>query len=251
MIDFHDKRYQYNYATRRADVSWIKKMSILLDSPTGHAVDIGCGGGIYTRALTSLGFDTVTGVDSSLPILEVAKQLHPTLPFHHGQAEATGLASGHYSLVYCRALIHHLNEVEPFLSEAFRLLENDGQLIVQDRTSEDCFLQGSPSHIRGYYYNLFPHLQEIERKRRPTIQMLSSTIIRSGYEVERVETFWETRQTSSKQHFLQEIRARTGRSILHALSDHELNKLIAYLDQQIQDEFIEETDRWTIWVARK
>jgi 2-polyprenyl-3-methyl-5-hydroxy-6-metoxy-1,4-benzoquinol methylase len=50
-------------------------------NPTSaDVVDIGCGGGTYLRAWHELGAATVTGVDSSGPILEAARESHGDLP---------------------------------------------------------------------------------------------------------------------------------------------------------------------------
>ena len=45
---------------------------------------------------------------------------------------------------------------------------------------------------------------------------------------------------------------RTGRSILHELTDQELEDLVRYIEQNVEKlEPIKEEDRWTIWIAEK
>jgi hypothetical protein len=49
-----------------------------------------------------------------------------------------------------------------------------------------------------------------------------------------------------------DLKARTGRSILHELTDAELNTLIDYISTKIdRSGIINEVDYWTIWVAGK
>ena len=57
-----------------------------------------------------------------------------------------------------------MQDIPTFLREASRILKKNGVLIVQDRTIEDCTIPGSPEHIRGYFFSIFPKLIEIESK---------------------------------------------------------------------------------------
>ncbi|MDO7267007.1 class I SAM-dependent methyltransferase [Shouchella clausii] len=73
-MDFHDKRNQNSYSGRTADSKWLTTIAHQL--PRKHidtAADIGCGGGIYTRALAMIGIPHVIGIDSSAQMLADAK----------------------------------------------------------------------------------------------------------------------------------------------------------------------------------
>ncbi len=65
--------------------------------------------------------------------------------------------------------------------------------------------------------------------------------------------FWETRALyESKEPLLEDIRSRTGRSILFDLDDKELERLVGMLNEKISvNGPLEEKDRWTIWKAVK
>ena len=119
-IDFHSKENRYTYTTRTADDEWKKTLTQLVPMETiSKAVDVGCGGGIYSKALADMGVDSVTGVDFSEKILEGAKENckdYRNLSLRYGSAYDTGLNSGDVDLVLERALIHHLDE----LQHAFR-----------------------------------------------------------------------------------------------------------------------------------
>ena len=64
---------------------------------------------------------------------------------------------------------------------------------------------------------------------------------------------WETRKVyEEKAQLLQDIRNRTGRSILHELEEEELQQLVKHIDDSLDtDSTIVEKDRWTIWKAVK
>ncbi|MFB4162342.1 hypothetical protein ACE1TI_00610 [Alteribacillus sp. JSM 102045] len=55
-----------------------------------------------------------------------------------------------------------------------------------------------------------------------------------------------------KKQMLNEIRSRAGRSILHELSNAEIEELITYINHQVTEKGkLEEKDRWTVWTAVK
>jgi hypothetical protein len=67
-----------------------------------------------------------------------------------------------------------------------------------------------------------------------------------------IHQLWETRQRhADREDYLMEIGRRTGRSILHELSDAELAHLVEELRQRLHDEPFEERDRWTLWRAER
>jgi ubiquinone/menaquinone biosynthesis C-methylase UbiE len=157
-IDFHADNNRFSYAARQADASWIAAIQEIIDVRGKQAADIACGGGIYAKALASMGATSVTGVDFSEVSLKVAQEHcrdYASINFATGNALNTGLSDNQFDLVLERALIHHLvrDDVRVCFAEALRLLKQGGILIVQDRTPGDCLLPGSTRHIRGYLFS--------------------------------------------------------------------------------------------------
>ncbi|SES66329.1 Ubiquinone/menaquinone biosynthesis C-methylase UbiE [Oceanobacillus limi] len=256
-MDFHSKQNRFSYTTRTADNSWIQTIKDLVPiKQISNAIDIGCGGGIYSKALSDMGVASVTGVDFSKEILEGAKENckdYSNISFLQGNAFDTGVVGGSYDFVLERALIHHIDDLESCFEEAYRILDSDGYLIIQDRTPDDCFVKGSSEHIRGYFFEHFPKLVEIEAQRRHDSKLIMQTLKAIGFtEMEEV-TLWETRKVyENKEALLLELRERIGRSILHELTDSELNQLVHHIDNSIAKEsLIVEKDRWTMWKAVK
>jgi hypothetical protein len=64
-----------------------------------------------------------------------------------------------------------------------------------------------------------------------------------------VQTVWETRRTYRNfDELADDLRQRTGRSILHELDDVELDDLIAFVEARVpRDGVIVEKDRWSLW----
>jgi len=262
-IDFHAAENRLSYAIRQADSSWETAISDMVDVKGKRVLDIGCGGGIYTKALAEMGAASVTGVDSSKTMLEGAIENcrgYDNIDFVTGNALNTGLLAERYDLILERALIHHLapGDLRTCFVEAFRLLRFGGMLIVQDRTPEDCLLPGSKSHIRGYFFSRYPRLISYEVARRPRSEMVLQTLRQVGFQWTEDRKLWETRAIYANLNSLTaDLLARTGRSILHELTDNELQDFvtyIAYIEEYAQNDDgaeIVEQDRWTIWSAVK
>lgn len=80
---------------------------------------------MYTREWLRLRAASVVAVDSSNGILQSARDLigdHPHVRFHLGDALSTNLPESSADVVFARALVHHLADLEAFVCEASRLL---------------------------------------------------------------------------------------------------------------------------------
>ena len=257
-IDFHAERNRHTYTTRQADTSWVAAIEKIVDWEGKRVADIGCGGGIYSKALIEMGAIAVTGVDFSEEIVKGACENcrdYPTIQFVIGNALNTGLPGEAYNVILERALIHHLKKVDlsACFAEALRLLKAGGKLLVQDRTPEDCLLPGSATNIRGYFFACYPKLVEKEVARRRDSAVVRQALQTAGFQQCREEQLWETRAVYPNIGPLaNDLLARTGRSILHELTDEELHDLVEYIGAQLEGrEKIVERDRWTIWIGVK
>lgn len=255
-INFNDERNKFTYTGRTADESWTKAI-LSLDNPNGLRIaDVGCGGGIYSRAWLALGAREVIGVDSSPNMISAATENCSDLSsvsFEVGDATNTGLTESSVDVVFQRALIHHLTDIRPCLEEAIRILKPGGKVIIQDRIPDDIALPGSSENIRGYFFECFPRLLKIESGRRRTDEAVLSELNTVGFEHADSIPVWETRKAYPfKEELLEDVRQRKGRSILHELNDSEIESLVSFIDERL-DEFggIVEKDRWTIWNATK
>jgi SAM-dependent methyltransferase len=252
-IDFHAEGNRRTYSGRSADETWREAVRRLVDPRGVDVVDIGCGGGTYTRAWHELGAATVTGVDFSEPILAAARESHGDLPgvsLRSGDAAATGLPDGCADVVFERALVHHVPDLTAVAVEAARLLRPGGVLLVQDRTPGDVARPGSPTHPRGWLFEVFPRLLVVEDARRPSTELVRDALAAAGLDDISTHPLDEVRRRyDDREDYLAEIAARTGRSILHELTDDELHTLVTELRRRLPDGPLVEEDRWTIWRA--
>ncbi|GCE47939.1 ubiquinone/menaquinone biosynthesis C-methylase UbiE [Thermosporothrix hazakensis] len=258
-IDFHATRNHRSYADRQADSTWRDFMRALITIEGKDIADIGCGGGIYTAAFADMGAAHVTGVDFSETMLQDAREQcsgYDTVSFQQGDALHTGLADAHFDVILERGLTHHLKQEQlpACFAEAYRLLRPGGVLFVQNRTPEDCQLPGSDTNPRGYFFEKFPRLLTIETSRRPNSVTTMAALQQAGFTRIEERHLWEIKEVYPNIEKLTEhILTRKGRSILHELTDTELQELAEYIRERYSDQQgeIVEQCRWTVWCAWK
>ncbi|SFJ80647.1 hypothetical protein [Thermoflavimicrobium dichotomicum] len=111
------------------------------------------------------------------------------------------------------------------------------------------------NHIRGYFFEVYPRLIDKEAKRRHDSKTVKEALLKVGFRSVDEHKLCETRKIyTDLEELKDDLLARTGRSILHELSDPELKYLVQYISERLRNrstQEIVEQDYWTIWVARK
>jgi len=98
-----------------------------------RALDVGCGGGRWTRWLAERGAEPV-GIDPTAAMLETARRLSPGLTFHRMSATTIDLPEASFDLVMAVTVIQHLRPDEQARAAAAmsRVLRSGGHLFVFD-----------------------------------------------------------------------------------------------------------------------
>ncbi|MNR46552.1 hypothetical protein D3C85_1655340 [compost metagenome] len=115
-------------------------------------------------------------------------------------------------------------------------------------------MPGNENHLRGYFFEKYPKLVDKEINRRHESINVRNALESNGFRLLSENQIWETRRKYNDVESLhQDLQERTGRSILHELTDNELNELVLYIESKIDGTQLPiiEKDSWTVWFAVK
>jgi 2-polyprenyl-3-methyl-5-hydroxy-6-metoxy-1,4-benzoquinol methylase len=136
-----NKRYYECYWKQGTDVSdgdvttQQRKRSVLETlafylKPSDKVLDLGCGGGQFTQAISEAGYET-SGADISERSLDLARKRFPGGHFFLLNPEGTIPSPDEiYAAVWCSEVIEHILDVNSFLLEIRRVLKPGGVLIL-------------------------------------------------------------------------------------------------------------------------
>jgi len=131
-------------------------------------LEIGCGNGRDSKFFSSKGHH-VTGLDRSREAIELCKNLYSSGPIEFFYGTITEIAKTNkkkFDLIYSRFVIHamSLNEELEMLKVSYQLLNKDGQLFIECRSTNDPLSQKGEilSHTERVYghYRRFIILDE-------------------------------------------------------------------------------------------
>lgn len=171
----------------------------IVPPPGRLTVDIGCGEGRVAADLARLGH-TVVGIDASPTLVAAAREAHPQLDLRVADAAVLPLPDGAADLAVAFMSLMDMNEIEPALGEAARVLEPGGRLcvaIVHPLNSAGEFAGDEPDApftIRGSYLDARRYQDEIERDERTMtftsvhrpIQAYTDALAAAGFLIERL-----------------------------------------------------------------
>ncbi|HLG98180.1 MAG TPA: class I SAM-dependent methyltransferase [Bryobacteraceae bacterium] len=98
-------------------------------------LDVGCGGGRYSIAMSALGAASVTGVDVSeegvRDAARRAEQLERTnVTFRRASALDLPFADSEFDFVCCSGVLHHTTSISRGMAEVYRVLKPGGSLYL-------------------------------------------------------------------------------------------------------------------------
>jgi SAM-dependent methyltransferase len=95
-------------------------------------MDIGGGGGFFSKAFESLGFGESTYVDLDPQSCDFARDtLGLERVFNCDAMDMRKYASGNFDLIYCRHVVEHLLDPTSFMERILGYLKDDGIFVVQ------------------------------------------------------------------------------------------------------------------------
>ena len=107
-------------------------VSDLIDcKPEAKVLDVGCGNGALTAKLREKGY-SVTGLDSSAELLQIARRNNPDIAFIEGDAVNFSF-NERFDAVFSNAVFHWIDakDQDRLLKSIFRVLKPYGQLVFE------------------------------------------------------------------------------------------------------------------------
>ena len=157
------------------------QLKLLLDALLGprrdlRILDVGCGAGVMTDALTAFG--EATGTDFSVPAIELARRMVPSARFHAGDLSEVG--GGPFDLITMFDVVEHIppGDRAAFFDQAGALLAPGGRMIISTP---------HPSFTRWLHAERPDLLQVVDEPVEPA--ELLATAERLGLELRRYETY--------------------------------------------------------------
>jgi ubiquinone/menaquinone biosynthesis C-methylase UbiE len=128
-------------------------------------LDLGCGTGRFTAALSETFNCPVIGIEPSAAMLEIAvSRNEPNIEWKQGEAESLPLEDEAVNLVFMSQVFHHLAKPPEALREINRVLSRSGYLAIRNGTREH--------NEELAWLNYFPLAREIEDERTPSSREL-------------------------------------------------------------------------------
>jgi ubiquinone/menaquinone biosynthesis C-methylase UbiE len=113
-------------------------LNFLWTEQSPELLDVGCASGLFCEMATGFGFN-VTGIDASAEMIEEAKHRIPSARFLTGEMEELPFAAESFDVVSGFNSFQYAANVKNALTEAGRVLKNEGRLIVMIwGNKEDC-----------------------------------------------------------------------------------------------------------------
>lgn len=183
MNQLYDKIGQNYDCTRACDPEILSKIIELLNSPpNARILDIGCGTGNYTIAMSNCGF-RMSGLDISDVMLNSAKQKNTNVEWCESNAECIPFDSDTFDGCMCTLACHHFKNLSAAFSEVYRVLKQ-GRFVI---------LSCSHKQIRNYWlYKYFPNELERITTYMPDIDIVVDSLCSSKFKILRVDPYYIT-----------------------------------------------------------
>ena len=170
----------YN-ATRKADPYVAQRLFTLLCPEKGKSyIDIGCGTGNYTIALSKLGYN-FTGLDPSETMLAIARQRAPLADWLLGSAEKISVPDDQFYGAIATLTIHHWLDIKKALQEICRVLKVNSRLVL---------FTSLPEQMAGYWLNhYFPKMMQTSIKKMPGMDQIIDAARYAGFHLQYTESY--------------------------------------------------------------
>ncbi len=136
--EFWDQHWRFHLSSQISDYDWAERGALgWFEDPftrylprCGRILEAGCGFGYYVLALRVRGYEC-EGIEWSGETVKAVLAIRPDLPIRVGDVTQLDVPDGHYQAYISLGVVEHRQEgPEPFLQEAYRVLSDDGVMLI-------------------------------------------------------------------------------------------------------------------------
>jgi len=174
-----EKEEDYNVFTDASNLKIIQTCLTFSELPNqAKVVDLGCGAGIFTNLLRSLGLD-VSGIDISERLVEVARKKYPQIKFTVGDVEKLPFPDESFDGVFLSGILHHLPDTTLCATEVLRILKPGGVFVAFDPNRYNPFMYLYRDRSSPLYSN-----KGVTENERPIVAAeVADVFVRVGFQV--------------------------------------------------------------------
>jgi ubiquinone/menaquinone biosynthesis C-methylase UbiE len=149
--------------------------------PTGKLLDLGCGTGNYATKLSTFPLE-ITGLDPSERMLDEARIKTKMINWLVGTAEELPFEDAGFDAVLCMLTIHHWKDLQKGMVNVFRVLKNQGKLLLFTPTQEQ---------MEQYWLNhYFPGMMAKSISEMPSYKTISDVCLDAGFRLIETEKYF-------------------------------------------------------------
>ena len=136
--------------------SYIDSLSNPFDLAPITLLDLGCGDKTYVNEFNKLGFKTV-GIDSSTATVSGRHMVDDVMDYYKRpfdfNKDKLPYKNNSFDIVFTKSVIEHIGNTEYFLKEAYRVLKEDGILVVLTPAWEFNYrwFYDDPTHVKPFH----------------------------------------------------------------------------------------------------
>ncbi len=159
--------------TRQADSYLVQRMEHHLQpGPGKQFLDVGCGTGNYTIALSQKGLK-FSGVDPSEKMLATARAKSNQIDWHLGRVEALPFEDAAFEGVLASLTTHHWSDLGKGFNEVYRVLKPGNKLVI---------FTSNPHQMEGYWLNhYFPKMLRASIAQMPVLELVQKHLQKAGF----------------------------------------------------------------------
>ena len=192
-----------------------------ISSSESRVLEVGCGTGLYLRALVEATGCKGWGIDPAREMIRYAVA-SDDMHFINAMAEELPFETNFFDLVFSVNVIHHVRNTRDYFLEALRVLKTDG-LICTATDSEKMIKNRKP--LAQYW----PGTIDAELGRYPSIESLRQQMTDTGFvDLEEHATHW-TFEVSDATPYREKVF-----SCLHLISEEEFVEGLQHLEKALK-----------------